>query len=244
VVDANPEDIDLVDFVRPDGTQAKVSLGDYRQLVDSTFHAGTGPGVVSEHVDEANGLHFYVLDIARDDEGVLSYRVAVRATAGSRPVSRAVSVEATAAAGAASPGYVGQCAFDVTNGSADVDLVRFQAVSDRGWPTTLRRDVGDIPAGGSESVPVHVQVPPGTRAGTTSTVTLTASSETSAAATEAATCQLRAASRAAAPPPGPAQPPSVVDVRPLPATGGEELVALAGLALLAAGAVARRRLAR
>jgi M6 family metalloprotease-like protein len=244
VIDANPEDIDLVDFVRPDGTQAKVSLGDYRQLVDSTFHAGTGPGVVSEHVDEANGLHFYVLDIARDDEGVLSYRVAVRATEGSRPVSRDVSVEATTAAGAASPGYVGQCAFDVTNSSADVDLVRFEAASDRGWPTTLRRNVGDIPAGGSESVPVHVQVPPGTRAGTASTVTLTATSETAGDATESATCQLRAASRAAAPPPGPAQPPAVVDARPLPATGGEELVALAGLALLAAGAVARRRLAR
>ena len=44
VVDANPQDIDLVDFVRPDGTEAKVSLGDYRQLADALFHAGTQLG--------------------------------------------------------------------------------------------------------------------------------------------------------------------------------------------------------
>jgi M6 family metalloprotease-like protein len=240
VVDAQPEDIDLVDFVRPDGTQAKVSLGDYRQLADAAFHAGTGPGVVSEYVDEANGLHFYVLDLARDDEGVLSYRVGVRATAGSRPVPRAVAVEATTASGEASPGYVGSCAFDVTNDSTDMDLVRFTATSDRGWSTTVRRTVGDIAGGGSESVPVHVQVPPGTRPGTTSTVTLRAASESDGAAAQEATCTVRAAARAAdptvAPPPaGPSGP------RALPATGAEESIALLALALTGAAVLVRRR---
>ena len=238
VVDAHPEDIDLVDFTRPDGSIAKVSLGDYRQLADAAFHAGTGPGVVSEHVDEANGLHFYVLDIARDDEGVLSYRVAVRATAGSRPVSRAVAVETTQAAGTASPGYVGQCAFEVTNGSADVDLVRFTATSDRGWPTTVRRAVGDVAAGGSEAVPVHVQVPSGTRPGTTSTVTLRASSETDEAASEEATCTVRAAAAAAptvVPPPA-----APTGSGSLPATGSEELLALLALGLTGSAVLVRR----
>ena len=241
VVDAHPEDIDLVDFTRPDGSVAKVSLGDYRQLADAAFHAGTGPGVVSEHVDEANGLHFYVLDIARDDEGVLSYRVAVRATAGSRPVPRAVAVSASKAATSASPGYVGSCAFDVTNDSGDVDLIRFVATSDRGWPTTLRRNVGDVAAGDAESVPVSVRVPAGTRPGTLSTITLKATSETSAEATQEATCTVRAAARAAAPAPAP-----VVPGRPgaLPATGGGELVALLALALTATAVTARRRLRR
>ena len=32
VIDAHPDDIDLVDFERPDGTDAMVSLGDARQL--------------------------------------------------------------------------------------------------------------------------------------------------------------------------------------------------------------------
>lgn len=246
VVDANPEDADLVDFSRPDGTVAKVSLGDYRQLVDSTFHAGTGEGVVSEYVDEANGLHFYVLDIARDDEGVLSYRVAVRATEGSLPLSRAVSVAATQAAGTASPGYVGQCTFDVTNDAAGVDLVRFAATSDRGWATTVRRDVGDVPAGESEQVPVHVTVPAGTRPGTTSTVTLTATSESSETATEEASCVVRAAARTSA---APVEAPVAVDLpagaagQParLPATGGDELPALLALALMTTGALVLRR---
>lgn len=239
VVDANPEDADLVDFIRPDGSIAKVSPGDYRQLVDATFHAGTGPGVVSEYVDEANGLHFYVLDIARDDEGVLSYRVAVRATAGSRPVPRAVAVMATDGAGVASPGRVGSCAFDVTNGSADVDLVRFTAESDRGWTTTVRRNVGDVAAAGTEQVPVHVTVPSGARPGTASTITLTATSETDPAATQEATCTVRAAAGAApqvVPPPA-----APVPSAPLPATGPWDGLALLALALLASAAVLRRR---
>ncbi len=61
VIDAHPEDIDKVDFLRPDGTPVKVTKGDYRQLSDALFHAGTGPGVVSEYEDAANRLHFYVL---------------------------------------------------------------------------------------------------------------------------------------------------------------------------------------
>jgi M6 family metalloprotease-like protein len=245
VVDAHPEDANLVDFVRPNGTIAKVSLGDYRQLVDAAFHAGTGPGVVSEYVDEANGLHFYVLDLARDEEGVLSYRVAVRATAGSRPVPRSVSAAATTDAAEASGGRVAQCDFEVGNGSADVDLVRFTAESDKGWATTLRRTVGDIAAGGTEEVPVWVAVPAGTAAGTTSTLTLTATSETQSSATESATCTVRAVGGGAAPAPAPAPRPEPAPrpapEPPLPATGGTELPLLMAAALAATAITIRRR---
>jgi M6 family metalloprotease-like protein len=240
VVDSHPEDADLVDFVRPNGTIAKVSLGDYRQLMDAAFHAGTGPGVVSEHVDEANGLHFYILDLERDEEGVLSYRVAVRSTAGSRPITRAVAVAATAPDDTASPGYVGECVFEVSNDSADVDLVRFVATSDKGWTTTVRRNVGDIAAAGREEVPVYVQVPAGTAAGTVSTVTLTATSETSSSATGEATCTVRAAAGSVAPPAPVTPPPAAPE--PLPSTGGEELPVVVGLVLATAGVTLRRRL--
>ncbi|HVE99335.1 MAG TPA: peptidase M6 [Mycobacteriales bacterium] len=246
VVDAHPEDADLVDFIRPNGTVAKVSLGDYRQIMDAAFHAGTGPGVVSEYVDEPNGLHFYVLDIARDEEGVLSYRVAVRATAGSRPITRAVSVGATTAADVASPGYFASCAFDVVNDSADVDLVRFVATSDKGWPVTVRRNVGDVAAGDTEEVPVHVKVPLGTAPGTVSTITLTATSETSSTATGDATCAVRAAAGAAAPVQPPAKPPGTVKPptppgTPLPATGADDLMAILALGLVASAVAVRRR---
>src|SRR4029453_13620466 len=40
-VDANPQDIDKVDFVLPNGTPVKMTIGDYRQLADSLFPPGT-----------------------------------------------------------------------------------------------------------------------------------------------------------------------------------------------------------
>lgn len=77
-IDANPQDIQLVDFVRPDGTKAMITIGDYRQLADALFHAGTRSGSEFEHIDEANRLHFYIIAPHRDRHGVLSYTTAVR----------------------------------------------------------------------------------------------------------------------------------------------------------------------
>ncbi|MFD1050280.1 peptidase M6, partial [Kibdelosporangium lantanae] len=61
-VDAHPEDIHTVDFVRPDGTPKYMTIGDYRQLSDALFHAGTGSGSQYEYTDTANRLQFYVID--------------------------------------------------------------------------------------------------------------------------------------------------------------------------------------
>ncbi|KAF1968535.1 M6 metalloprotease [Bimuria novae-zelandiae CBS 107.79] len=81
VIDANPQDAHVVDFYYPNGTVRYWSIGDYRQLVDALFHAGTRSGSEYEYIDEANGLHFYVLDINRDGTGVLHYTVGVSSTA-------------------------------------------------------------------------------------------------------------------------------------------------------------------
>ena len=43
VVDANPQDIGMTDYVLPDGTEVPITIGDYRQLSDALFHAGTTP---------------------------------------------------------------------------------------------------------------------------------------------------------------------------------------------------------
>ncbi|EEH20842.1 hypothetical protein PABG_03073 [Paracoccidioides brasiliensis Pb03] len=77
-IDANPQDLKLVDFYRPDGTPSMITVGDYRQLADALFHAGTRSGSEFEYVDEANSLHFYIIDIHRENKGVLSYTTAVR----------------------------------------------------------------------------------------------------------------------------------------------------------------------
>ena len=82
-IDANPQDIDVVDYYRPDGTPSMLTIGDYRQLADALFHAGTRSGSKAEHVDEANRLHLYVVDVERDDTGVLRYTVGARSLDGS-----------------------------------------------------------------------------------------------------------------------------------------------------------------
>lgn len=81
VIDANPQDAHVVDYYYPNGTAKYWTVGDYRQLVDALFHAGTRSGSEFEHVDAANGLHLYVLDVNRDEAGVLHYTVGVSSTA-------------------------------------------------------------------------------------------------------------------------------------------------------------------
>ena len=80
-----------LDFKKPDGTVVMRTPADYRQLNDALFHAGTNSGSAYEWKDEPNGLHFYVIDVKRSKEGILSYQVGVRAMH-AMPGSAAVSV--------------------------------------------------------------------------------------------------------------------------------------------------------
>ena len=62
VIDSHPADINMVDFVGPDGTPNMVTIADQRQLDDATFNAGTDSGSTDEYEDTANRLHFYIVD--------------------------------------------------------------------------------------------------------------------------------------------------------------------------------------
>ncbi len=44
VIDAHPEDINQVDYVKPNGQKVMRTIADYRQLNDALFHAGLGFG--------------------------------------------------------------------------------------------------------------------------------------------------------------------------------------------------------
>jgi M6 family metalloprotease-like protein len=109
VIDANPQDAHEVDFYLPNGTARYWTIGDYRQLVDALFHAGTNSGSEYEHVDEANGLHLYILDVRRD-QGVLKYTVSVRSTStnATSPATYGVALSD----GTYADSY---CAFELTN---------------------------------------------------------------------------------------------------------------------------------
>lgn len=119
MIDANPQDIEMVDFIRPNGSVAMITLGDYRQLSDALFHAGTRSGSEYEFRDEANRLHFYILDKHRDADGILSYTAAVKSLDGSGGASTRGVELAEGVVGAAAPGAATEagltCFFELAN---------------------------------------------------------------------------------------------------------------------------------
>lgn len=173
-VDANPEDIDKVDFVLPDGTPQKMTIGDYRQLSDSLFHAGTGSGSEFEYTDTANRLQFYVLDRSRDRDGVLSYRVAVRSLDGAGPAVR--GVKASPASARADKSGWARCVIPVRNTGRADDVVRITSAG-----ATLPRAVVAVSGGRTASVEVYAQ--------RSTRVTIT--SESDPAATVTTSCTVR-----------------------------------------------------
>jgi len=92
VIDAHPEDINMIDYIKPDGQRVMRTIADYRQLNDALFHAGVSSGSLSEWEDVPNRLHFYILDVKKNEEGILSYEIGVRSPDGSGPQKREFNV--------------------------------------------------------------------------------------------------------------------------------------------------------
>ncbi len=189
VVDSHPEDINLKDFTRPDGTTAMVGKGDPRQTLDALFKAGSGKSlvagkfdgsidkdtIVSEYIDSYNKLHFYILGNRKDNDGVLRYQVAVRNTDGAGAYTRGVEVSA----GTIAPAVQDKVAvyhFNVTNTGEAKDLIRINASADEGWAVQLDNNVIAVEPGATVKVPVYVKIPKGKTA--PATLTFTAASET------------------------------------------------------------------
>lgn len=201
VVDANPQDIAMTDYVLPDGTKVPITLGDYRQLSDALFHAGTDSGSEYEFVDQANRLHFYVTDVKRDGQAILSYTVAVRSLDGSGPQARGVKL--LPAAGIPTGKGVATCSFPLFNtGKAaaaqgthpeDVsaylngDVYRLKAeVAGAGWSVQLPNALAAVDFGKHAAVKVNaLRADGGSRLGK---VKLTATSESDPTKTMTATC--------------------------------------------------------
>ena len=196
VIDAHPEDMNMVDFVKPNGQKVMRTIADYRQLNDALFHAGLRSGSQFEFKDEANRLHFYIIDRRADANGILSYTVGVRSLDGAGAQARGVSAQAppTAAAGAA-----GQPAFAVavSNSGATTgadatghtgaparafasDIYRVSvSVEGAGWQADVQNALVAVKAGESARVPVFARRTSGNTAAARVTVTLVSESDTS-----------------------------------------------------------------
>lgn len=206
-IDANPQDIDVVDFYRPDGTPSKLTIGDYRQLSDALFHAGTRSGSEFEYVDEANRLHFYIVDIRRDDAGALHYTVGVRSLDSSSASSYGVNLEQ----GQVSEGPLARatdkgvtCAFRLVNSGSFVaasgtehpsaylgsDIYRLSAeVDSDGWRVELSNALAVADFGAETTV--NVAVGAASEAASQAVVKLTATSESDPTVSITSECQVK-----------------------------------------------------
>jgi M6 family metalloprotease-like protein len=186
VIDAHPEDMNRVDFVRPNGEPVMRTIADYRQLNDALFHAGLDSGSEYEWEDMPNRLHFYVVDIERDERGILGYTLAVQSLDGAGPQARGAALLGPAEAsvraadtplvvslantGEAAPTEPALHPRDA-NAWLGSDVYRLSvAVDGEGWSARLRNALAAVPFGAS--VPVTAYVSPGTSP--TARVTVTA----------------------------------------------------------------------
>jgi M6 family metalloprotease-like protein len=190
-IDAHPEDIDRLDFRRPNGEAVMRTIADYRQLNDALFHAGVGSGSAYEFRDVPNRLHFYVVDLRRDSLGILSYTLAVRSLDGAGLHTRGVSLRAPtrrAISGARStidfsltntgkPGPMPVGAHPrERNAALGSDVYRLSATVDgEGWSVDLANAMAAVPFQASRVIPVHVRRT--SAAARKAVVTLTAVSE-------------------------------------------------------------------
>ena len=171
VIDAHPEDLNMVDFKRPDGTAVMRTIADYRQLNDALFHAGVNSGSQFEWEDAPNRLHFYVIDLHKGASGILSYTVGVRSLDGAGPHARSVTVAAPTTrslppgrsvnftltnagkAAAVDPSAHPQDVSAFVNG----DIYRLAVSVDRpGWSAQLQNTLAAVKFGESAAVPVYV----------------------------------------------------------------------------------------
>ena len=202
VVDAHPEDINMIDFTRPDGTAQQVTTGDPRQLTDAAFHAGTNSGSLYEWEDTPNGLHFYILNRHVDEDGVLRYTVAVQNINGAGPQTRGVELDPAPALNIAEQATT--CLFPLTNSgeAADVgdlhpddneaaylnnDVYRLTTSAvGAGWYAQLPNALATAAVGETVTVPVYVSREQGSS--TNATIELTATSVSDPTRTSTATC--------------------------------------------------------
>jgi hypothetical protein len=197
IIDAHPENINQLDFVKPDGTPQMMTIADARQLNDATFNAGTNSGTKAEYADADNRLHFYILDVRKDADGIVHYKVAVRSLDGSGPQTRGVKL------GTPVPGVdagMATCTIPLTNtgttaATPDVhpqdataflqsDVYRLRAsASGTGWTAQLRNEFATAKFGETIQVPVYV-----TKGSGSGSVTLQATSESDPSQSMAVSC--------------------------------------------------------
>jgi M6 family metalloprotease-like protein len=163
VIDAHPEDINKVDYFRPDGAPVMRTIADYRQLNDALFHAGNNSGSQFEFVDVPNRLHFYVIDLQKDASGILSYKIGIRSLDGAGTTNRGVSAVPPSSSKLKNPVQCYDFLISNTgessksNHSDNTDIYRLSvSVKGEGWTVQLLNSLTSLTPGNTEKIPVCV----------------------------------------------------------------------------------------
>ncbi len=203
VIDAHPEDINMVDYVKPNGEKVMRTVADYRQLNDALFHAGLNSRSFCEWEDTPNRLHFYIIDLKKDRDGILSYVLSVRSLDGSGPQQRGVALEARAGQKAAQPNAPVVFTLRNTGAAANVDpaihpadasaylksdVYRLSAsVEGKGWAVQLLNGFAAVEIGASRQVAVYVSQQAGSSPSAKVTLKAVSESDPTKSATATAT---------------------------------------------------------
>jgi len=200
VIDAHPEDIQMADYVKPNGEKVMRTVADYRQLNDALFHAGLDSGSSYEWEDTPNRLHFYVIDFKKDKDGILVYTLAVRSLDGAGPQARGVALTAKAGPAVKQPNTPVVFTLNNTGKTAAADTASDQgaagahlnsdvyrlsvSIEGKGWTAQVLNGLAAVEAGASQ--PVTVYVSHEASSAKSAKVTLRATSESDPSKTAAA----------------------------------------------------------
>ena len=201
VIDAHPEDIAMVDYVKPSGQKVMRTIADYRQLNDALFHAGLDSGSSCEWEDTPNRLHFYVVDLRRGENGILVYTLAVRSLDGAGPQKRGAVLQASANQKAGGPNVPIAFVLKNTGQAADTDPAAHSAGADvslnsdvyrlsvtiegKGWSARLLNALAAVEFGKSRQVTAYVSAEAASSPGAKVTLRAVSESDPSKVATAA-----------------------------------------------------------
>lgn len=153
VIDAHPKDLTLTDYVAADGTEVPYTVGDYRQLADAAFHAGTARRTRNSYFDDENGLAFYILQ-KRRPQGRLVYTVAVQSLSSPNVPS---APEVAKVKGRPVRRQVRPVTFSVTNPGVTAGVYRLTVQKEGKVRTRLLNDLVYLEGGASKNVRVWVK---------------------------------------------------------------------------------------
>jgi hypothetical protein len=172
VIDAHPADINKTDYIRPDGKPVMRTIADYRQLNDALFHAGNNSGSLYEWEDAPNRLHFYIIDVIRNEDGILSYKLGIRSLDDQGVQKRGVAITSPSPVKMKSQGEYYSFTLQNTGEAAETDpaihnkdisaslnydIYRLSVMVDgEGWNAILLNSLSTLKPGETEMIPVYI----------------------------------------------------------------------------------------